>query len=82
MPLPQPDFSLALREAALRQIEAAATSDPSPAVRARCAEIAALMAPKGRKALLTAQSAIARNTANTDEDRCRALDVIYQLIRP
>lgn len=81
MPLPDPDITPQQRVAAFRQIEAASVNDPDPVIRKRCSEILDLMRGKQRKQLLLAQAAVAQDTNAATDDRLRALDVIYQLIR-
>lgn len=78
---PDPDIPQNLRVQAFRQIEAAATNDPSAVVRQKCADAIAIMRCKERKQLLADKGAIARNTLLTDDVRCAAIDVILQLIR-
>lgn len=74
------DITLQQRKQARDKIAQLATTDPSQAVRDRCAEYVWLWQKGSRGDLFTSLASVALNTANPDSQRIRAIDVIVSLV--
>lgn len=73
-------LTLQQRKQAMDKIAQLATTDPSQAVRDRCAEYVWLWNKASRGDLFNSLSTVALNTANSDSQRVRAIDLIVELI--
>lgn len=74
------DITHQQRKQAREKIAQLATTDPSQAVRDRCAEYVWLWQKSSRGELFTSLSNVALNTANADSKRLRAIDLIVELV--
>lgn len=74
------DLTLQQRKQAMDRIAQLATTDPSQAVRDRCAEYVWIWKKGSRGELFTSLANVALNTANPDSQRVRAIDLIVSLV--